>query len=203
MADADHREIARQMMISLAAAPSRSPRPERSPARGSPLPVHRPPSTNIPVAGQSGPWNGHGLRLPRATSSPFDADCLVRTHGLLSPREDHRTDNPTIDCYSMRRAVRPADLPLAQLIAFFSAAAPLQPGSVARIFTGAPVPAGADAIVMQEDALVLEGGRVQIKASPRPLYTSDAADEQRGVDIGGRRYIKNDKHFFYKTLHFF
>jgi molybdopterin molybdotransferase len=37
---------------------------------------------------------------------------------------------------------------------------------VARIFTGAPVPEGADAIVMQEDCEVLEDGRVRIKARP-------------------------------------
>jgi molybdopterin biosynthesis enzyme len=44
----------------------------------------------------------------------------------------------------------------------------LAAGSVARIFTGAPVPAGADAIVMQEDCELLEDGRVRIKAQPVP-----------------------------------
>ena len=39
-------------------------------------------------------------------------------------------------------------------------------GSVARIFTGAPVPAGADAIVMQEDCEVLDDGRVRLGAKP-------------------------------------
>ena len=37
-------------------------------------------------------------------------------------------------------------------------AQPLQPGTAARIFTGAPVPAGADAIVMQEDTEPLGDG---------------------------------------------
>ncbi len=41
-------------------------------------------------------------------------------------------------------------LPLSQRIAAGHAPAPLEPGSAARIFTGAPVPAGADAVVMQE-----------------------------------------------------
>ena len=42
-------------------------------------------------------------------------------------------------------------LPLAQRIAAGDAEAVLQPGSAARIFTGAPIPAGADAVIMQEE----------------------------------------------------
>lgn len=36
------------------------------------------------------------------------------------------------------------------------------PGECVRIFTGAPIPHGADAVVMQEDTEPLEGGRVRI-----------------------------------------
>jgi molybdopterin molybdotransferase len=43
----------------------------------------------------------------------------------------------------------------------------LAAGSAARIFTGAPIPAGADAVVMQEDC-ELQGDRVQVKAQPVP-----------------------------------
>src|SRR5256885_2271710 len=42
---------------------------------------------------------------------------------------------------------------------------PLAPGTAARIFTGAPIPAGADAIVMQE-LCVQEGDEVVVKKSP-------------------------------------
>jgi molybdopterin molybdotransferase len=38
---------------------------------------------------------------------------------------------------------------------------PLQPGTCARIFTGAPVPEGADCVEMQENTEVLEDGRVR------------------------------------------
>jgi molybdopterin molybdotransferase len=38
----------------------------------------------------------------------------------------------------------------------------LQSGECARIFTGAPLPTGADAVVMQEDTQPLDDGRVQI-----------------------------------------
>lgn len=41
-------------------------------------------------------------------------------------------------------------------------------GECARIFTGAPIPAGADAVVMQEDAEVLPDGRVRFGGTVRP-----------------------------------
>jgi molybdopterin molybdotransferase len=44
----------------------------------------------------------------------------------------------------------PARLSVAQRIQAGSVGTPLQPGTAARIFTGAPIPAGADAVVMQE-----------------------------------------------------
>ena len=36
------------------------------------------------------------------------------------------------------------------------------PGECARLFTGAPIPDGADAVVMQEDTQPLDGGRVRV-----------------------------------------
>jgi len=39
------------------------------------------------------------------------------------------------------------------------------PGEASRIFTGAPMPSGADAVVMQEDTQPLDGGRVRITDS--------------------------------------
>ena len=44
----------------------------------------------------------------------------------------------------------PTSLPLSQRIAAGGVAEPLTPGTTARIFTGAPVPPGADAVIMQE-----------------------------------------------------
>lgn len=43
--------------------------------------------------------------------------------------------------------------------------APLQPGHVAQVFTGAPIPAGADAVVMQE-AVRCSGAEVMISRKP-------------------------------------
>jgi molybdopterin molybdotransferase len=46
---------------------------------------------------------------------------------------------------------------VSQRIAAGSSGQPLLPGSAARIFTGAPIPVGADAVVMQEDCVVESG----------------------------------------------
>jgi molybdopterin molybdotransferase len=62
-------------------------------------------------------------------------------------------DNSAMDGYAVAVAdVRrvPARLSVAQRIQAGSIGTPLQPGTAARIFTGAPIPAGADAVVMQE-----------------------------------------------------
>jgi molybdopterin molybdotransferase len=45
---------------------------------------------------------------------------------------------------------------------------PLQPGEAARIFTGAPVPVQADAIVIQEDTEISPDGRIEIREAPKP-----------------------------------
>ena len=103
--------------------------------------------------------------LPEQSVSTFEADGRVLTQDLCSPLDVPGHDNSSMDGYAVRCAELPAHLPVSQRIAAGSAAAPLQPGSVARIFTGAPVPAGADAIVMQEDVALLDDGRVQVKGS--------------------------------------
>ena len=62
-------------------------------------------------------------------------------------------DNTAMDGYAVRAADVPAAgtrLPVSQRIPAGSVGTPLQPGTAARIFTGAPVPQGADAVVMQE-----------------------------------------------------
>jgi len=62
-------------------------------------------------------------------------------------------DNTSMDGYAVRCADVPAGgakLAVAQRIPAGSVGHTLAPGTAARIFTGAPVPAGADAVVMQE-----------------------------------------------------
>jgi molybdopterin molybdotransferase len=43
----------------------------------------------------------------------------------------------------------------------------LEAGCAARIFTGAPMPRGADCVVMQEECTALDEGRVQVNAVPK------------------------------------
>jgi molybdopterin molybdotransferase len=64
-------------------------------------------------------------------------------------------------------------MPVSQRIPAGSSGAALQAQTVARIFTGAPIPAGADAVVMQEDCSAVAGGAgdlasVQVNAVPKP-----------------------------------
>jgi len=62
-------------------------------------------------------------------------------------------DNSAMDGYAVRAADVAAvgtTLPVSQRIPAGTVGAHLQPGTAARIFTGAPIPAGADAVIMQE-----------------------------------------------------
>jgi molybdopterin molybdotransferase len=93
-------------------------------------------------------------------------------------------DNSAMDGY----AVRVADitglgvcLPVSQRIPAGTVGTTLQPGTAARIFTGAPVPAGADAVVMQELCEHGEGG-VVINYLPRLNENIRLAGE--GIAVG-------------------
>ncbi len=78
--------------------------------------------------------------------------------------------NSAMDGYAVRAADVTAAgvrLPVSQRIPAGTVGTPLQPGTAARIFTGAPVPDGADAVVMQERCEHGDGG-VVINHVPRP-----------------------------------
>ena len=80
-------------------------------------------------------------------------------------------DNTSMDGYAVRTtdtAIPGNILTIAQRIPAGSMGSPLQVGTVARIFTGAPVPPGADAVVMQEDCVIPDGAtdKVQINVVP-------------------------------------
>lgn len=111
----------------------------------------------------------------------FDADGRVLAQDLVSALQVPPQDNSSMDGYAVRSADVTAAgvvLPVSQRIAAGHAGAPLAPGSAARIFTGAPMPAGADAVVMQEDAESLDdGARVRLNAVPAPGQWVRAAGE--------------------------
>lgn len=114
----------------------------------------------------------HAAPLPGTdTVATFDADGRVLAQDCTSALHVPPQDNSSMDGYAVRCADVAAPgtvLPVSQRIAAGSAGEPLTPGTAARIFTGAPVPAGADAILMQEDCEAVEPGSVRIHAVPQP-----------------------------------
>ena len=104
------------------------------------------------------------------TVATFDADGRVLARGAASPLQVPPQDNSAMDGYAVRCAdvaQAGAVLPVSQRIAAGSVGEPLQPGTAARIFTGAAIPPGADAVLMQEDCTALDGGQVRIDAVPQ------------------------------------
>ena len=92
--------------------------------------------------------------------STFEADGRVLAADLVSPLHVPPQDNSAMDGYAVRAAdvQHPgAVLRVSQRIAAGDAGAPLEAGTAARIFTGAPVPPGADAVVPQEDTEAVSG----------------------------------------------
>ncbi len=101
--------------------------------------------------------------------STFEADGRVLAQDLVAPLQVPPQDNSSMDGYALRCAdvaASPAVLRVTQRIAAGSNGVPLNAGEAARIFTGAPIPPGADAVVMQEDTQALEEGLVQVNSSP-------------------------------------
>ena len=96
------------------------------------------------------------------TLSTFDALSRVLQHDLRSTLDVPPQDNTSMDGYALRCADVPVAgviLPVSQRIPAGVVGAPLAPGTAARIFTGAQVPAGADAVVMQEQCEQVPQGR--------------------------------------------
>jgi molybdopterin molybdotransferase len=72
----------------------------------------------------------------------------------------------------------------------------LEPGETIRVFTGAPIPAGADAVVMQEDVRV-EGADVFVKTT----VESGEFIRRRGCDLsGGQKIVEGGARLRPQTL---
>jgi len=115
------------------------------------------------------------------TISTFDALGRVLRQDVRSVLDVPPQDNTSMDGYALRCADVPAAgalLPVTQRIPAGVVGQPLQPGTAARIFTGAQVPAGADAIVMQELCEVV-GDAVRVNTVP----TEGQWIRRRGEDV--------------------
>ncbi len=100
--------------------------------------------------GISGEWASESLPLAQC-------DGRVLSEAITSPLDVPASDNSAMDGYALRADQATQPLPISQRVAAGQWPEPLAPDSAARIFTGAPVPPGADAVVMQEDCEVRDG----------------------------------------------
>lgn len=90
---------------------------------------------------------------------PLDqADGRVLSSDLLAPLDLPPWPNSAMDGYALRHADwQGKPLPVSQRILAGQAPEPLLPGTCARIFTGAPLPDGADTVEMQENVELRDG----------------------------------------------
>src|SRR5215831_4563651 len=115
------------------------------------------------------------------TISTFAARGRFLAEDVRSQIDVPPADNSAMDGYALRAAdvAKPgAVLPVSQRIVAGSIGVPLAVGTAARIFTGAQIPAGADAVVMQEQCTAIDGG-VRVDATVR---TGDSV-RRRGEDV--------------------
>ena len=114
---------------------------------------------------------GHAAPLGRFQSvSTFDADNLVLAQDIVAALDVPAHDNSSMDGYAVRSAdwVDAATvLQVNQRIAAGSTGLVLGPMSAARIFTGAPIPDGANAVVMQEECTSPQHGSVSMATQPK------------------------------------
>lgn len=121
-------------------------------------------STDIPLVTEEAP-------LAQVRGRVLAGDCLS---GLDVPP----ADNSAMDGYALRyEDLATSDrFPVSQTITAGKVGESLKAGSIARIFTGAELPPGADTVVMQENTQILDDGSVQILEKP----------EQRGDNVRPR-----------------
>ncbi|MEI6768104.1 MAG: gephyrin-like molybdotransferase Glp [Betaproteobacteria bacterium] len=97
--------------------------------------------------------------------SSFEADGRVLMSDLMAPLDVPAKDNSSMDGYALKAADslgQDATFQVAQRIPAGTVGQTLLSGQAARIFTGAWLPDGADAVVMQEEC-TLEGDRLRLQ----------------------------------------
>lgn len=122
------------------------------------------------------------------------ADGRVLAEELIAGHDQPPWPNSAMDGYALRvEDWTGAPLPVSQRIFAGQLPAPLQPGTCARIFTGAPVPLGADCVEMQENTDVQPTGAVhfnqplRVGQNIRPQGQETQAGEQvlsAGIRLG-------------------
>ena len=137
------------------------------------------------ATGANGPT---GARSEIEIVSTFDALGRVLAADVRSTLDVPPADNTSMDGYALRAADVPVAgtvVPVSQRLAAGVVGTPLAAGTAARIFTGAQVPPGADAVVMQEQCEAIGGacdsglGHVRIDTVP----TQGQWVRRRGEDV--------------------
>ena len=141
-----------------------------------------------------------------------EADGRVLAHDLVATLQLPPFTNSAVDGY----AVRGEDLPSGEARLFRVAGRlqaghaaggpPVEPGEAIRIFTGAPMPQGADTVFMQEDVRLDEKGRALLPpglkrgANVRPagediaIGPRDSAGKSLAAPAGCRRCCGHGPH---------
>ncbi|MDP2752728.1 MAG: molybdopterin molybdotransferase MoeA [Rhodocyclaceae bacterium] len=94
----------------------------------------------------------------------------ILAKALVSPLNVPPLDNSAMDGYAVRcvdLSIVGTALPISQRIPAGCIGQPLEPGTAARIFTGAPVPIGADAVVMQERCTLTNDHLIVVDVLPK------------------------------------
>lgn len=124
-------------------------------------------------------------RLGLERCATFEADGRVLAEDLRAPRPMPAFDYSAMDGYALAHASvegGPHGLPLAGVSAAGGVPEPLAAGHACRIYTGAPLPPGADTVIMQEDVRV-EGGTLRFERglAPGENVRRRGEDLQQGV----------------------
>jgi molybdopterin molybdotransferase len=101
-----------------------------------------------------------------------DADGRILASGIVAPLPLPPFTNSAVDGYAVRGGDVPREqemaLPVTGRIQAGASAYAIEPGHAARIFTGAPLPEGADTVFMQEDVRLDGDGKVILPPGLRP-----------------------------------
>lgn len=112
-----------------------------------------------------------------------DALGRVTASAVRSPMALPPFRNSQMDGFAVRAGELPASLPIVGEVAATPGEPPsLEPGTAVRIMTGAPVPAGADAIVPVEEAAV-DGDLVRLPAPAVGAYVRETGSDVAAGDV--------------------
>src|SRR5437762_9618362 len=133
----------------------------------------------------------HVAPLPTERRPLKEALDLVLAEEVVSPIDLPGWDNSAMDGYATRAADigaatadRPVTLTVIETVpAGRFPAKPVGAGEATRIFTGAPLPAGADTVIRQEDTEPVEGDRVAVR---------DGRDARKNIRYKGEDIRRGD-----------